>query len=39
MKSPNALSALIDIYISPSKAFNGIEQAKGWENDGWPLFV
>lgn len=30
MKSPNALSALIDIYISPSKAFNGIEQAKGW---------
>jgi hypothetical protein len=30
MKSPNAFSALIDIYISPSKAFNGVEHAKGW---------
>jgi hypothetical protein len=30
MQSPNALSALIDIYISPSKTFNAIEDTKGW---------
>lgn len=36
MKSANAFSALIDIYISPSKAFNGINDAKGWS---WLAFI
>ena len=36
MKSPNAFSALLDIYISPSKAFNGVEHAKGWS---WLAFI
>ncbi len=36
MKSPNAFSALLDIYINPSKAFNGVEHAKGWS---WLAFI
>jgi hypothetical protein len=36
MKSANALSALLDIYTSPSKAFNAIEDAKGWS---WLAFI
>ncbi|HDY91782.1 MAG TPA: YIP1 family protein [Pseudoalteromonas sp.] len=36
MKSPNAFSALLDIYISPSKAFNGVEHARGWS---WLAFI
>lgn len=36
MKSANAFSALVDIYISPSKAFNGINDAKGWS---WLAFI
>ncbi|WP_075594158.1 YIP1 family protein [Pseudoalteromonas sp. PAB 2.2] len=30
MKSSNAVTALVDIFISPSKAFNGVKEAKGW---------
>ena len=36
MKSSNALSACIDIFISPSKAFNGLKEAKGWS---WLAFA
>lgn len=30
MKSSNVMTALVDIFISPSKAFNGLKEAKGW---------
>ncbi|MDI4651762.1 MULTISPECIES: YIP1 family protein [Pseudoalteromonas] len=30
MKSSNVMIALVDIFISPSKAFNGLKEAKGW---------
>ncbi|MGO2373115.1 MAG: YIP1 family protein [Pseudoalteromonas prydzensis] len=36
MKSANAISACIDIFISPSKAFNGLKEAKGWS---WLAFA
>ena len=36
MKSSNALSACIDIFIIPSKAFNGLKEAKGWS---WLAFA
>ncbi|CAM4375615.1 YIP1 family protein [Pseudoalteromonas ostreae] len=36
MKSANALSASIDIFISPSKTFNGLKEAKGWS---WLAFA
>ncbi len=30
MKSSNVMTALVDIFISPNKAFNGLKEAKGW---------
>lgn len=36
MKSSNALTACVDIFISPSKAFNGLKDAKGWS---WLAFT
>ncbi len=30
MKSSNVVTALVDIFISPNKAFNGLKEAKGW---------
>ena len=30
MKSSNVMTALVDIFISPSKAFNGLKEVKGW---------
>ncbi|MEZ7189600.1 YIP1 family protein [Pseudoalteromonas sp. DY56-GL22] len=30
MKSSNVMTALVDIFISPSRAFNGLKEAKGW---------
>lgn len=30
MKSSNVMAALVDIFISPNKAFNGLKEAKGW---------
>lgn len=36
MKSENALTACVDIFISPSKAFNGLKGAKGWS---WLAFT
>ena len=36
MKSTNALSACADIFITPTKAFNGIKEAKGWS---WLAFA
>ncbi len=30
MKSSNVMTAMVDIFISPSKAFNGLKEAKGW---------
>jgi len=30
MKSTNVMTALVDIFISPNKAFNGLKEAKGW---------
>ncbi len=36
MKSSTVFGALTDIYIAPSKAFNGLKEAKGWS---WLAFV
>ncbi len=36
MSSSNALSACVDIFISPSKTFNGLKDAKGWS---WLAFT
>ncbi|MBE0377456.1 MULTISPECIES: YIP1 family protein [Pseudoalteromonas] len=36
MKSSNALTACVDIFISPSKAFNGLKDARGWS---WLAFT
>ena len=30
MKSQNAISAIGDTFLSPTKAFNGLKEAKGW---------
>jgi hypothetical protein len=30
MKSENAISAIGDTFLSPTKAFNGLKEAKGW---------
>lgn len=30
MQSTNAFSSVIDTFVSPTKAFNGLKQAKGW---------
>jgi hypothetical protein len=36
MKSANAFNAILDIYVSPSKTFNGLSDAKGWS---WIAFA
>ncbi|MCL1078219.1 YIP1 family protein [Parashewanella spongiae] len=36
MKSNTVFGAITDIYLSPSKAFNGLKEAKGWS---WLAFI
>lgn len=36
MKSNNAMSAVVDTFIAPTKAFNGLKEAKGW---AWLAFL
>lgn len=36
MKSATVFGAITDIYLSPSKAFNGLKDAKGWS---WSAFL
>ncbi|WP_170308292.1 YIP1 family protein [Parashewanella tropica] len=36
MKSATVFGAITDIYLSPTKAFNGLKEAKGWS---WTAFA